>query len=189
MVVIREKRIEDVADDYSWRTDEELSRLDATLPLRMSFSEFSRFSREEIRYDSSASRRLAIDTLDGHHIGNCMYYDVDLKRGETELGIMIGDRDYWDKGYGTDSVDALLGHIFTATPLSRVYLHTLESNTRAQRCFAKSGFREVKKVRRSGLDFLQMDIHRADWERLSRNGGSADSAEEASGPSSPEEAE
>ncbi len=163
-VVIREKRIEDVADDYAWRTDEELSRLDATQPLRMSFSEFARFSREEILFHSPASKRLAIDTVDGLHIGNCMYYDIDLRRGEAELGIMIGTRDYWSLGYGTDSVNALLGHIFTTTTLDRVYLHTLDWNVRAQRAFAKSGFREVKKVRRSGLDFLLMDIRRADWE-------------------------
>ena len=164
MVVIREKRVEDVADDYAWRTDEELSRLDATQPLRMSFSEFARFSREEILFHSPASKRLAIDTVDGLHIGNCMYYDIDLRRGEAELGIMIGNRDYWSLGYGTDSVNALLGHIFTTTTLDRIYLHTLDWNVRAQRAFAKSGFREVKEVRRSGLDFLLMDIRRADWE-------------------------
>ena len=169
-VVIREKRIEDVADDYAWRTDEELSRLDATQPLRMSLSDFARFSREEIVYNTPASKRLAIDTLDGLHIGNCMYYDIDLRRGEAELGIMIGNRDYWDMGYGTDSVDTLLDHIFTTTDLDRVYLHTLDWNLRAQRAFTKSGFREVKKVRRSGLDFLLMDINRQDWEGRDGNG-------------------
>ena len=169
-VLIREKRIEDVADDYAWRTDEELSRLDATQPLRMSFSDFARFSREEIVFNSPASQRLAIDTLDGLHIGNCMYYDINLRRGEAELGIMIGNRDYWGMGYGTDSVDALLDHIFTTTDLGRIYLHTLDWNLRAQRAFGKSGFREVKKVRRSGFDFLLMHILREDWE--SRNGNS-----------------
>ena len=159
-----------MADDYAWRTDEELSRLDATQPLRMSFSEFARFSREEILFQSPASKRLAIDTVDGLHIGNCMYYDIDLRRGEAELGIMIGKRDYWGLGYGTDSVNSLLGHIFTTTNLDRVYLHTLDWNLRAQRAFAKSGFREVKRVRRSGLDFLLMDIRREHWESRSDNG-------------------
>ena len=36
-VVLREKRVEDAADDYSWRVDEELCRLDATTRLRMSY--------------------------------------------------------------------------------------------------------------------------------------------------------
>jgi RimJ/RimL family protein N-acetyltransferase len=164
-VVLREKRREDAADDYAWRTDEELARLDATRPVRMSYDQFVRYSIEEIMYSSSSSKRLAIDTFDGRHIGNCMYYDIDLRRGQAELGIMIGDRDYWDAGYGTDSVDVLLAHIFGSTPLKRVYLHTLDWNQRARRSFAKSGFQEMKNVRRSGMDFVRMEVTRHDWER------------------------
>ncbi|MCI0440404.1 MAG: GNAT family N-acetyltransferase, partial [Chloroflexi bacterium] len=88
-VVLREKRIEDAAEDYVWRTDEELSRLDATRPLNMSYGEFVRYSREELEYPSARSMRFAIDTHDGKHIGNCMFYDLDRRSGEAELGIMI----------------------------------------------------------------------------------------------------
>ena len=164
LVVIREKRIEDAPDDYSWRVDDELARLDATRPIRMSFEDFLRYSRDELVYTSSTSKRLAIDTHDGKHIGNCMYYDIDLRRRRAELGIMIGDRDYWDGGYGTNSVDTLLMHMFTTTSLELVYLHTLDWNQRARFSFAKSGFREIKKVRRSGLDFIYMELARTDWE-------------------------
>ena len=176
-VVIREKRLEDAADDHAWRTDEELARLDATRPLKMSYQEFLRYSREELLYAGSASKRLAIETLDGRHIGNCMYYDISDRRGEAELGIMIGDRDYWSRGYGTDSVDAMLTHIFSTTALNRVYLHTLEWNQRAKRAFAKAGFSEVKKLRRSGMDFILMEVHRPEWER------SRGSPEDADAPS------
>ena len=164
-VVLRGKRIEDAPDDYSWRSDDELARLDATRPLSMTYSDFLRFSQEEQAYPSPMSRRFAIDTLQGRHIGNCMYYDIDLKREEAELGIMIGDRDYWGKGYGTDSVSCLLSHIFSGTPLTRVYLHTLDWNHRARKAFAKCGFREVKNVRRSGEDFILMEVLRSDWSR------------------------
>lgn len=162
--VLREKRVEDAPYDYAWRTDEELSRLDATRPLNMSYDDFLQYSKEEVSFDSPLSKRLAIDTLDGKHIGNCMYYDIDLKGGEAELGVMIGDRDYWSKGYGTDSVTALLNHIFTTTSLDRLYLHTLDWNMRARRAFSKVGFREVKRVRRSGQNFVQMEVLRSDWE-------------------------
>ena len=162
--VLREKRVEDAPGDYSWRTDEELARLDATRPLNMSYEDFLRYSKEEISFVSPLSKRLAIDTLDGKHIGNCMYYDIDVKGGEAELGVMIGDRDYWGKGYGTDSVASLQGYIFTATSLDRVYLHTLDWNERAQRSFSKTGFREVKRVRRSGQNFIRMEVLRSDWE-------------------------
>lgn len=166
-IILREKRIEDAADDYAWRTDEELARLDATRPLHMRYEDFTRYSKEEISYPNPRSKRLAIDTLDGKHIGNCMFYDIDLDQGGAELGIMIGDREYWSKGYGTDTVDSLLSHIFTTTSLSRIYLHTLDWNQRALRSFSKSGFQAVKNVRRSGFDFILMEVHQSDWERRS----------------------
>ena len=163
-VVLRDKRIEDVPDDYAWRTDEELARLDATRPLNMSYDDYLRYTREEMAFPSPRSKRFGIDTIEGKHIGNCMYYDIDNRQGEAELGIMIGDREYWGKGYGTDTVGSLLAHIFTTTPLTRVYLHTLEWNHRARRSFEKAGFRELKQVRRNGLDFVLMETWRSEWE-------------------------
>ena len=177
-VVLRQKRIEDAEDDYAWRTDEELARLDATKPLRMRFQDFLRFSQEELSYAYPSSRRLAIDTLDGVHIGNCMYYDINVRRSEAELGIMIGDRAYWSRGYGSDSVGTLLAHIFSEAPLDRVYLHTLDWNHRARRCFGKLGFRELKDVRRSGMDFILMEVRRTEWEDRQGANGRAYSADE-----------
>ena len=162
-VVLREKSLTDVADDYAWRTDDELSRLDATRPITMSYDAFVRYSREEMQYTTSTSKRLAVDTHDGVHIGNCMYYDVNLRRAEAELGIMIGDRRYWGKGYGTDAVKTLLTLIFTTTDLTRVYLHTLKWNDRARQSFIKAGFRDMGDVFRSGMDFIKMEVRRDQW--------------------------
>lgn len=162
-VVLREKSVGDASDDYTWRTDDELSRLDATRPITMPYDAFLRYSREETQYSSLASKRLAIDTLDGVHIGNCMYYDINHSRGEAELGIMIGDRRYWGEGYGTDAVKTLLTFIFTTTDLSRVYLHTLKWNDRARQSFIKAGFQEIGEVFRSGFDFIKMEVRRDHW--------------------------
>ena len=170
-VVLREKRIEDALDDYTWRVDDELAKLDATRPLNMAYNDFLRYSQEEIDFPSSRSNRFGIDDPTGKHIGNCMYYDIDTRRHETELGIMIGDRAYWSKGYGTDAVDTLLKYIFTQTNMKRVYLHTLDWNQRAQKSFGKSGFRQIKQVRKRGLDFIQMEILRPEWEEIYGSNG------------------
>ncbi len=164
--MLREKRVSDIADDYRWRTDAELAELDATRPIHMSYSDFERYSKEELAYPAVRSKRLAVDTSDGLHIGNVMFYDIDLRSGEAELGIMIGDKDYWSQGYGTQTVGLLLDHMFEAYSFNRVYLHTLAWNERAQKSFHKSGFRDVKPVRRSGLDFIRMEIWRQEWEIL-----------------------
>ncbi|OGO39960.1 MAG: hypothetical protein A2147_04645 [Chloroflexi bacterium RBG_16_57_8] len=163
-IVLREKALEDARSDYTWETDPELARLDATTPIKAPFSRYRLDYAEELRNPYSASRRFAIDTLDGKHIGNCAYYNISETNGETELGIMIGDRDYWNKGYGRDVVCTLLAHIFDNTRLDRVYLKTLASNYRAQNCFLKSGFKPYVRLVKNSHDFLFMEIFRREWE-------------------------
>jgi ribosomal-protein-alanine N-acetyltransferase len=122
-VVIRPKRISDASNDYLWRRDEELTRLDASQILRIPFSAFLLDYHDEMRHESSRRRRFAIDTLDGQHIGNCMIYNIDIRKKEAELGIMIGDRDYWDNGYGVDAVNTLVDYAFKTLTIDRIYLN------------------------------------------------------------------
>ena len=165
-VVLREKRIEDAWNEYQWRTDPELSRLDATLPLSISYQEFIRTFKGQFDYPTSWARRLSIETQDGLYIGNCMYYDIDTVNKEAEIGIMIGNRGYWSKSYGFDVLVTLMDYIFSNSSLRRLYLHTLQSNVRAQRCFEKCGFAPKKPVRRSGQDFVLMEVLKDDWEAV-----------------------
>ena len=132
---MREKDLSDVSDDYDWRTDVELAKLDATRPLGMSYDDFYRYSKEDLTQPSMRSKRLAIHSIGGKHIGNCMFYDIDLRDGEAEVGIMLGDKDYWGQGYGTEAMGVLLDHMFTAYPFNRIYLHTLTWNRRALNSF------------------------------------------------------
>jgi len=164
LTVLRSKSMDDAEADYSWRIDPELASLDATCPVTLSFTEYLRYHRDDVSYPSPWSARMAIDTLDGRHIGNCMYYDINNEKSQCELGIMIGDRDYWSKGYGTDVIKIALTRIFTATELERVYLHTLTHNFRAQNSFAKTGFVPVREVKRDGYEFVLMEIWRKEWE-------------------------
>ena len=163
-VILREKNIKDLSDDYRWRTDSELSELDATAPIYISFDNFSRQFHEEIFYGSLSSKRLSIDNIEKKHIGNCMFYGFDSYRQQAELGIMIGDRNYWGKGYGTETVKLMLNYIFTETNLNRIYLHTLASNERAKKSFSKCGFTEVNEVKKGGYSFILMEIIKKTWE-------------------------
>jgi RimJ/RimL family protein N-acetyltransferase len=163
LTVLRPKRPSDVEADYAWRIDPELAALDATTPLRMTLREYVRYFRDELEYPSPWSVRFAIDTREGAHIGNCMYYDINDDARQAEVGIMIGDRRYWDRGYGADALETLLAHIFAGERLDRVYLHTLDYNVRAQRSFTRVGFREIGPVRRDGHSFVMMEVCRELW--------------------------
>ena len=164
LTVLRSKVMDDAEADYSWRIDPELASLDATRPVTLSLKEYLRYHRDDVRYPSPWSVRMAIDTRDGKHIGNCMYYDINAEKSQCELGIMIGDRNYWSKGYGTDVVKTAITHIFQTTELERVYLHTLTNNYRAQKSFTKAGFTPICEKQRDGYEFVFMEIRRTKWE-------------------------
>jgi RimJ/RimL family protein N-acetyltransferase len=163
-VRLREKRLADAQNDYSWQTDPELARLDAAPQLAITFSEYLSNYTSELRYLSSVKYSFAVEVLDGKHIGNCVYYGVNKTNGEAELGIVLGNRDYWDKGYGTDAVNTMVNYIFYQTNLNRIYLKTLDWNTRAQKCFQKCGFTPYGHMVRDGFNFVLMEIHRKRWE-------------------------
>jgi ribosomal-protein-alanine N-acetyltransferase len=172
-IKIRHKRLSDAAEDFAWQTDPELARLDAATALHMTYQQYLSEYNFELCYPSASRHEFAIETLDGKHIGNCVYYNVKMSEGKTEIGIMIGNRDYWNQGYGVEAIEVLLDHIFTRTSLQRVYLTTLNWNIRAQKCFKKCGFTECGCLSRDEYNFLLMAIHRAEWEELQSQAGHA----------------
>ena len=165
LATLRSKRMSDAWNDYVWRTDTELSELDAAEPLGLSFVDFERFYHEDLKRYNRRSLRFAIEDEDGVHIGNCMCYDYNERRMQAEFGIMIGDPAYWGRGYGTEATKTLLTHIFETTDMRRLYLHTLVSNRRAQRSFINAGFRPYDHVWRDGKNFVQMEVLAHEWSR------------------------
>ena len=171
-IKLRGKRLSDAADDYAWLTDAELAELDAAPLPTTTFPQYLADYASNLRYPPTIRHQFAIETSEGKHIGNCTYYGIDSDKNQAELGIMIGDRDYWDQGYGSDAVAALLDHVFRKTRLNRLYLKTLLSNTRAQKCFSKCGFTPYGHLKKDGYSFILMESKREEWEkRQNQEGG------------------
>lgn len=160
-VVLREKRLDDAENDHRWRTEPDLSRYDAARPLKAGYAEFLTLHRDDLLSPSPYRRSLAIEDFSGRHIGNVMYYNIDLIHGETELGITIGEREYWGAGYGTEAVRLLVEYLIGRLGFRRVYLKTLTWNTRARRCFEKAGFVECGRTNRGGNEFVLMEQYTA----------------------------
>lgn len=164
LVRLREKQVEDAERDYEWRRDPELAEYDAARPMTMPFKSFEATLRDDLISTTTYRRSFAIEDAEtGRHIGNVMYYGYDPMLQEAELGITIGDREYWSRGFGTDTVRTMLRYLFVERGLRRVYLHTLSWNFRAQTAFARAGFHIVRQVKRDGYNFEQMEIRRDEW--------------------------
>ena len=161
-VVLREKRLGDAHDDFRWRSEPDLTRFDAARPLTMTYLEYLALFREELFYPSPYRRSLAIEDMDGRHIGNVMYYNIDSIRQEAELGITIGEREYWNRGFGAEAMSMLAEHLLSHMGFRRVYLKTLTWNQRARRSFEKAGFVPSGRSQRSGHTFVLMELRR-EW--------------------------
>jgi RimJ/RimL family protein N-acetyltransferase len=111
-----------------------------------------------------------IETKDGKLIGNIGFHDLDWRDRRTILGIMIGEKEYWSRGYGTDAVLALLRYLFEELNMNRVSLIVDTDNARALRCYEKCGFhkegvlREFRFKRGRYVDSMHMSILRREWE-------------------------
>lgn len=75
------------------------------------------------------------------HIGTIGLHGIRWKDRCAALGIAIGEKAYWNQGYGTDAIRALLRFAFEEMNLHRVELEVLDFNLRARRCYEKVGFR------------------------------------------------
>lgn len=111
-------------------------------------------TQEERWYESLQERLeraddvlLAIETADGVHIGNVGLHSINWKDRSTELGIVIGEKAYWNQGYGTDAIRTLLGLAFREMNLHRVFLQVDADNARGIRCYEKAGFRREGTLR------------------------------------------
>jgi RimJ/RimL family protein N-acetyltransferase len=160
-VRIRRRVRDDAADEFRWRSDPELAKFDAAGAGPGTFDDFVAAVEYDLAFGRAGREAFALETPDGCHIGSVMYYNADPEC--AEIGISIALDEYRGRGIGREAVAAFLRFLWTERPFRRVYLHTLEWNERAQRCFRAVGFEDRARVLRDGEWFLQMDVRREWW--------------------------
>jgi diamine N-acetyltransferase len=101
-------------------------------------------------------------------IGDCGFTHIDWQNRSAEFGIAIGDKSYWNRGYGTEAVRLLVGYGFNTLNMNRIYLRVFENNPGAIRAYEKAGFvhegRQRQAQFRDGkyIDVLVMSILRSE---------------------------
>jgi len=113
---------------------------------------------------------LAIETIaDNKLIGGIALMNCDWINRSAILGISIWDPKNRGKGYGQESINLILDFAFQILNLNRVELETFDFNKRAQKCYAKIGFKEVGRKRQARFingeyhGSIIMDILKDEW--------------------------
>lgn len=76
------------------------------------------------------------------HIGNIKLDQFDWISRTAELGILIGDRNFWGKGIATEACRLLLDYAKKDLNLNKVTLSVFSNNPAAKRVYEKLGFVE-----------------------------------------------
>lgn len=160
--------------EVRWRQDSEFHRLADSDPAEV-ISEKRIKEWLEKRGDIKPERYpFSIRTLAEDRLIGFIGLWVDLVHGEGWVGIAIGEREFWGRGYGTEAMRLLLRYAFTELNLPRVSLGVHEYNPRARRSYEKIGFRlegrSCKDILREGRrsDSLWMGILREEWLELQK---------------------
>jgi len=167
-VKLRAIEREDIPRFLRWLNDPEVTRY-LTMYMPLSRDEEERWFEEQLQ--DRSRKILAIEIEAGEHIGNISLEDIDWKNRYATLGIVIGEKRYWGKGYGTAAVRTLLRFAFEEMNLNRVQLTVIDYNERARRCYRRCGFVEEGTARQAHHtggrfhDLVWMSILREEWEK------------------------
>jgi len=104
------------------------------------------------------NKRWAILTSDDQLIGDVELDHITWRSREAEMRICIGDRRYWNKGYGTDTVLTLCRHAFADLTLNQLYLRVFTENARAIRCYEKAGFVKEGRIVRPDQHGVEREV-------------------------------
>jgi RimJ/RimL family protein N-acetyltransferase len=136
----------DIPTFVRWFNDPEVRHY---LEMLMPMSQAQEERWFEAHLERGDSHIFGIETLDGLLIGNIGLSDIDWRNRRAVLGIVIGEKEYWGKGYGTEAIMALLRFVFENMNLQRVDLKVFDYNQRAVRCYEKCGFKLEGRLRQA----------------------------------------
>jgi len=165
---------EDLPKFVKWLNDPEIKHgLSMVMPLSLADEEnwFEGLSKRH-----PCERPLAIEVQPDPQadewifIGNCSLSDINWQNRSAEVGIFIGEKGYWNQGFGTNTMRLIIKHGFENLNLHRVWLRVFETNQRAMRSYEKAGFTQEGKFRQAQyldgkyVDVMIMGMLKSEWQ-------------------------
>lgn len=168
---LRAAEREDIPQFVLWLNDPEvLQFLMRSLPMSR-IEEEGWFER--MMQSPAAEHVLVIEvkTEDGWKaIGNTSLMEINWVDRNAEVGIFIGEKEYWDRGYGREVMKLMLRHGFKTLNLHRIFLRVFEHNLRGIRAYEHAGFVHEGRLRQDAFrngqyyDLLVMSVLQPEWQ-------------------------
>lgn len=111
----------------------------------------------------------AIETLSGEYLGGINLFKILSVERHAELGLVIGRKAEWGKGYAREALELMVAYGFEQLNLNLIYLTVMPHNARAHKIYLDLGFREEGRLReriyRDGryADLISLSLRRDEW--------------------------
>jgi [ribosomal protein S5]-alanine N-acetyltransferase len=166
-VYLRPVEMEDVDRFVRWFNDPEVrTTISSTTPM----SHLREREFVEKLYKDNRDVVLAVVAKERDvHIGVAGLHGIGMPNRSATFGIAIGEKTYWDKGYGTEATKLMLNYGFGTLALHRIMLLVYDFNPRGIHVYGKLGFKEEGRKRESVFrggkfqDEILMGILESEW--------------------------
>ncbi len=168
-LTLRPVKIADAEKFFKWLKDKEVIKyltVQKVKNLKEEQSYIKKINKEKDRYFFSIVNENKL------LIGNTNL-KLSEKNKKISLGIIIGEKKEWDKGYGTETMRLLIDFVFKKLKYNRLELDVYKENKRAIKVYKRVGFKKegikregvISPVTKKYADLIMMSILKSEYKK------------------------
>lgn len=146
-VILRRITMEDAGPLYlSWLNDDEVTKGLDTIAKPYT-EEMMRKYVKDILANENTYMFMVIEKESGKAIGTAKIHNISTKNGTCNLGMMLGDKTTWGKGYGQDTYNTAIDYAFTKLGIRKIWEMANADNVASLSMCRKAGFQEEGRLK------------------------------------------
>ncbi|MBU0986970.1 MAG: GNAT family N-acetyltransferase [Proteobacteria bacterium] len=139
-IFLREVELADVNQTYiQWMNDPEVTQYLESRFFPQSMESISAFVKHQIEDPHVAFLAICLNE-NKLHIGNIKLGPVDVIHRFADVGLVVGDKKFWGKGYGNEAIGLVVKYAFQTLNLNKLVANCYQLNKGAIKAFRKNGF-------------------------------------------------
>lgn len=166
-VILRSIKMSDAPRFVKWFNDPEVNKF--LFYRELSLKEERKYIKDRLEGKAKNDLHFCADTKEGKHIGVTSLNNIHKRNKNAVFGIVLGDKNFWSKGYGEEASKLIIDHGFKKLKLHRIELDVYSYNPRAIKLYKKLGFKKEGIKREHNFyngkfyDTIKMSILDREW--------------------------
>jgi RimJ/RimL family protein N-acetyltransferase len=139
-IYLRSLRQEDLSGNwYIWLNDPVVTRYQDKGIIPNTLEKQQSYYESLVKSSSDIVFAIVFNPTDTH-IGNIGLHKIDFIHRHADVGIILGEKDYWNKGFATQSIQAITKYSVNTLNLHRLTAYVMKENTGSLKAFTNAGF-------------------------------------------------